>query len=61
MLKPVKENSYLNLSAVDHYLDIAPKGLTSHTSSDGKSSYSDRISKHCVWGGSIFEIIQYSV
>ena len=57
MLNSLEENSFLNLSCIDHYLDIAPKGFTSHISSDGKSSYNDRISKHCDWGGSIFELI----
>ena len=38
--------------------DIGPKGLLSHTGSD-KSNYKQRIEKHCKWGGSIFEAINY--
>lgn len=44
---------------MDHFEDIAPKGLTSHTSSDGKSTYKDRIEKYAAWGGAIFEAILY--
>ena len=44
---------------MDHYIDIAVKGITSHKSSDGKSTYKDRIEKHADWGGIIFEAIQY--
>jgi len=47
------------LAGVDHYVDIAPKGLASHTSSDGKRTYKDRIEKHASWGGAIFEAILY--
>ena len=59
MLKPIKKNEFLHKAAFDHYIDIAPKGLTQHKSSDGKSTYKDRIEKHAVWGGTIFEGIQY--
>ncbi|EQD54906.1 Allergen V5/Tpx-1 family protein [mine drainage metagenome] len=45
-------------AAWDHYNDIAPKGLLSHTGSN-KSTYKDRIEKYCKWGGSIFEAIDY--
>lgn len=55
----MKANDLLELAAVDHYLDIAPKGLASHTSSDGKRTYKDRIEKHATWGGGIFEAILY--
>jgi uncharacterized protein YkwD len=47
----------LEKAALDHYLDIAPKGIVSHTSSDGKTTYKERIEKHAKWGGSIFEAI----
>lgn len=40
-------------------MDIAPKGRVSHVSSDGKTTYRDRIEKHAAWGGSIFESILY--
>ena len=59
MLSEVKYNDLLELAGVDHYLDIAPKGLASHTSSNGKSTYKDRIEKHASWGGGIFEAILY--
>ena len=39
-------------------MDIGPKGLLSHAGSD-KSTYRDRIERHCRWGGSIFEAIDY--
>ena len=57
MLKEVKFNDLLSKAAQDHYLDIAPKGIVSHTSSDGKTTYKERIEKHAKWGGSIFEAI----
>jgi uncharacterized protein YkwD len=57
MLKEVKFNDLLSKAAQDHYLDIAPKGIVSHTSSDGKTTYKERIEKHAKWGGSIFESI----
>jgi uncharacterized protein YkwD len=59
MLKPLNNNNFLHDAALDHYIDIAPKGLTQHKSSDGKSTYKDRIEKYAVWGGTIFEGIQY--
>ena len=49
-------NVNLEKAAMDHYVDIASKGITSHQSSDGKS-YKDRIEKHAEWGGSISEAI----
>ena len=45
-------------AAIDHLKDIGPKGLLSHTGSD-KSNYKQRIERHCQWGGSIFEAIDY--
>lgn len=51
----------LEKAAVDHYLDIAPKGLISHVSSDGKKTYKERIEKHAAWGGTIFESILYGL
>lgn len=59
MLNPLVQNSHLHKAAYDHYVDIAPKGLTQHKSSDGKGTYKDRIEKYAVWGGTIFEGIQY--
>ena len=59
MLGELKNNQLLELAGVDHYVDIAPKGLASHTSSDGKKTYKDRIEKHASWGGAIFEAILY--
>lgn len=38
--------------------DIGPKGLLTHQGSD-KSTYKDRIERHCKWGGAIFEAIDY--
>ena len=58
-LNPIQHNSFLEKAAIDHYLDIAPKGRVSHVSSDGKTTYRDRIEKHAAWGGSIFESILY--
>lgn len=48
-------------AALDHYLDIAPKGKVSHVSSDGKTTYKERIEKHAAWGGTIFESILYGL
>ena len=45
-------------AAEDHVADIGPKGILSHTGSD-KSSYKVRVERHCKWGGSIFEAINY--
>ena len=45
-------------AGADHLKDIGPKGILSHTGSD-KSTYKSRIEKHCKWGGSIFEAIDY--
>jgi len=59
MLKELKYNDLLGKAAIDHYIDIASKGLTSHISSDGKTNYKQRIERHAVWGGSIFEAILY--
>ena len=50
-LKPLEFNSDLNSAAQDHFRDIAPKGLTTHFSSDGVSTYKERIEKYCSWGG----------
>lgn len=47
------------MAAVDHYKDIAPKGLCSHTGSD-ESSYKDRIERYAMWGGAIYEAIRYT-
>ena len=58
-LKPLLFNNYLRKAAQDHFNDIAPKGLTTHFSSDKKTTYKERIEKHCRWGGSIFEAILY--
>lgn len=58
-LPPVQHNAFLEKAAIDHYVDIAPKGRVSHVSSDGKTTYRDRIEKHAAWGGSIFEAILY--
>jgi uncharacterized protein YkwD len=55
VLKPLKLNQHLHNAALDHFKDIAPRGLTSHKSSDGKKNYKDRIEKHAMWGGTIFE------
>lgn len=57
-LEELKVNGELEKAALDHYKDIAPKGLLSHTGSN-KSTYKDRIEKYCQWGGSIFEAIDY--
>jgi uncharacterized protein YkwD len=46
------------MATVDHYKDIAAKGLCSHTGSD-ESSYKDRIERYAVWGGAIYEAIRY--
>ena len=55
----MSRNELLEKAALDHYLDIAPKGIVSHTSSDGKTQYKERIERYAKWGGSIFEAIQY--
>ncbi len=49
--KPLNElqvDESLTKAAEDHLLDIAPKGLVSHESTDGKN-ISDRIEKYCEW------------
>ena len=53
-------NECLTKAAQAHASDIGPKGILSHTGSD-KSTYKDRIEKHCQWGGSIFEAIDYGL
>jgi len=60
-LKPFEFNCLLEAAALDHYEDIARKGLTTHKSSNGKDTYKDRIERHAKWGGSIFEAILYGV
>ena len=50
----------LSKAAKSHVSDIGPKGILSHTGSD-KSSYKERIERHCQWGGSIFEAIDYGL
>ena len=59
MLKEVKFNHLLEKAAADHYQDIAANGIASHKSSDGKTTYKERIERHATWGGSIFEAILY--
>jgi len=59
MLQELKHNPLLQSAAADHYTDIAKAGLTSHKSSDGKTTYKERIERYAVWGGSIFEAILY--
>jgi len=54
----MKWSSELFKAADDHAKDIGEKGLLSHKGSDG-STYKDRIEKHCKWGGTIFEAIDY--
>lgn len=49
----------MQAAAEEHLGDIGPKGILSHTGSD-KSTYKDRIERHCRWGGSIFEAIDYA-
>lgn len=55
MLKPLSRCHLLERAALDHYVDIAGKGLMSHKSSDGVSTYKERIERHAGWGGRIFE------
>lgn len=57
-LEKLSKNEYLEMATVDHYKDIAPKGLCSHTGSD-ESSYKDRIERYASWGGAIYEAIRY--
>lgn len=52
-------NDALNSAAVDHIVDICKHGLRSHTGSNG-SNYQQRIEKHALIGGFIFETILYS-
>jgi len=59
MLKELKANKFLEKAAVDHYKDMAKSGIISHKSSDGKTTYKERIEKYAAWGGSIFEAILY--
>ena len=62
-LSPMAELEWsqdLEHAAFDHLCDIGPKGLLSHQGSN-KSSYRDRIEKHCQWGGTIFEAIDYGL
>lgn len=59
MLKPLNKNELLKMAAIDHYVDIAERGLMTHKSSDGRSTYKERIERHAGWGGRIFEGIQY--
>ena len=49
----------LEKAAADHYKDISKNGTVSHKSSDGKTTYKERIEKYAAWGGSIFEAILY--
>jgi hypothetical protein len=48
----------LKQAALDHYLDIAKNGITLHKGSDG-STYKDRIEKYAMWGGAIYETMEY--
>ena len=59
MLHEVHLNHLLEKAAIDHYQDIAANGIASHKSSDGKTTYNQRIERHAIWGGSIFEAILY--
>jgi uncharacterized protein YkwD len=56
--RELKWSPELEKAATDHMTDIGKKGLLSHTGSD-KSNYKVRIERHCKWGGSIFEAIDY--
>ena len=60
-LEPLNWNAQLEMAANEHYEDIAPKGRTSHMSSDGVSTFKERIERHCSWGGAIFEAILYGL
>lgn len=60
-VKPVCQlelNQDLCRAAEDHLVDIAPKGLVSHESTDGKN-VSDRIEKYCEWEGTCAENIDF--
>ena len=59
MLKELNMNELLEKAGVDHYKDMAKSGIISHTSSDGKTTYKQRIEKYAAWGGSIFEAVLY--
>jgi uncharacterized protein YkwD len=55
----VKQSKPLVAAAQDHLIDISKNGIKSHTSSDGKTNYMQRIQKHALVGGAIFEVIFY--
>ena len=57
-LPELKVDNSLALAAEDHLLDIAPKGLVSHESTNGKN-VSDRIEKYCEWEGTCAENIDF--
>jgi len=57
-LDELKVDDNLCLAAQDHLLDIAPKGLVSHESSNGRN-VSDRIEKYCEWEGTCAENIDF--
>jgi len=57
-LGELKLDNNLSLAAEDHLLDIAPKGLVSHESTNGKN-VSDRIEKYCEWEGTCAENIDF--
>jgi hypothetical protein len=59
--KPLNElrvDESLCKAAEDHLMDIAPKGLVSHESTNGKN-VSDRIEKYCEWEGTCAENIDF--
>lgn len=58
-LPPLQLNKYLYQAAQDHLDDIGPRGITSHVSSDKKTSYKERVEKHSAWGGCLFEAMMY--
>jgi uncharacterized protein YkwD len=53
-------NTDLIKAAKDHVNDIGPKGLTSHTGSDGSSPY-ERIALHGQASGCLGENLSFSL
>lgn len=58
LIPPLQWSESLSKACDDHYQDISKTGSFSHVGSD-KSSYKERIERHCRWGGSIFESLDF--
>ncbi|HXH31968.1 MAG TPA: CAP domain-containing protein [Bacteriovoracaceae bacterium] len=58
--EPMTASKGLTLAAKDHVLDLGPKGITGHMSSDGLTTASNRVSRYGTWVRTFGENISFS-